>query len=351
MNINELKMRRLTNHHLITPSDKLTVVRDLCGVQAQFMSNAIHSLKIRCRDFDEAAVGEGLVKNWTVRGTVHVFAQDDLPLFINCNGGRSYRRNEWNEPSFWNQRKCWALTPERQSYLSDVILAALESQPRERDELKQICRDHGMTEAEEGSMFDPWGGGIRELCERGFINYVVQEKKAFCLSPEFTPMPEEQAELDLARRYFTAFGPATVHDAMYFFHATSKQVRAWLEQLPVTTAECDGRTYYCIESGRAYTGEIPRVLFLAGFDQLMLGYEKKESLYLAPEHMRAIFNLAGIVMPAVMLDGNIVGRWKKKGGSVTVELFARVVQDDLSAITDKAQKLWNDITRLDIKIV
>lgn len=33
----------------------------------------------------------------------------------------------------------------------------------------------------------PMGGGVREMCERGFINYVVQEKKAFCLSPAFTP--------------------------------------------------------------------------------------------------------------------------------------------------------------------
>lgn len=31
------------------------------------------------------------------------------------------------------------------------------------------------------------GGVVREMCERGFINYVVQEKKAFCLSPAFTP--------------------------------------------------------------------------------------------------------------------------------------------------------------------
>lgn len=59
----------------------------------------------------------------------------------------------------------------------------------------------------------------------------------------------------------------------------------------------------------------PRCLFLAGFDQLMLGYEKKESLYLAPENLRAIFNLAGIVMPPVMLDGRVVGKWKRRTAS------------------------------------
>ena len=38
MNIEELKIRQLTNQHLLAPSDKITVVRDLCGVQAQFFS-------------------------------------------------------------------------------------------------------------------------------------------------------------------------------------------------------------------------------------------------------------------------------------------------------------------------
>ena len=60
MNIEELKICQLTNQHLLDPSDKLTVIRDLCGAQAQFFSNAIHSLRIRCNDFDEGTVADGL---------------------------------------------------------------------------------------------------------------------------------------------------------------------------------------------------------------------------------------------------------------------------------------------------
>jgi hypothetical protein len=44
MTIEELKIRQLTNQHLLDPADKMTVVRDLCGVQAQFFPNAMHSL-------------------------------------------------------------------------------------------------------------------------------------------------------------------------------------------------------------------------------------------------------------------------------------------------------------------
>lgn len=179
MTIEEIKIRQMANQHLLKPTDKMTVLHDLCGVQAQFMVNAMHSLKIRCSDYNEDTVKDGLVKNWTVRGTVHVFAEDDLPLFIHCNNGQDYLRNDWRGYTFWNQRDKWALTPERQAYFANVILEALKCSELTREELKDVCRQNGMTEPEESSMFDQWGGGVREMCERGFINYVVQEKKCY----------------------------------------------------------------------------------------------------------------------------------------------------------------------------
>lgn len=346
MTLEEIKLRRLVNQHLVTPADKMTVIRDLCGVQAQFFPNALHSLKMRCAGYDEATAGEGLVKNWTIRGTVHVFAEVDLPLFIRAE---NYRRNVWDTPSFWNQRTDWTLTPARQAYFSEVILDAVAREPRTREELKAVCRAAGMDAPEENSMFDPWGGGIRELCERGFLNYVVQEKKAFCLAPEFTPLPEEAACLELARRYFTHFGPATVHDAQYFFHATAAQVKGWLSQLPVVSCHVDGKTCYYIENGNFDSARMLDCLFLAGFDQLMLGYEKKESLFLDQAHLRKIFNLAGIVMPAVLLRGRVVGKWKKKDRKLEIELFEPLPEADRTLIRAKAEELWADITKLEWK--
>lgn len=330
----EVKLRRLSGQHLLHKADGQAVVKDLCGVQAQFMANAIHALDIRC----EAVSPEGLVKNWTLRGTIHVFSKEDLPLFID-----RYRLDDWSVPTWWNQRSDWALTPARQKYLSEVILDALSDAPMEREALKAVCRNAGMTQAEEGSMFHPWGGGIRELCERGFIHYAVEERKVFCLTPEFTPMSREDAKLELARRYFTHFGPATVKDAAYFFGITQSAVKKLLPSLPVSPCEHGGKTYFYIDCGCLPDRGMPRCLFLAGFDQLMLGYDKKESLFLPQEHLRDIFNLAGIVYPAVLVDGTVVGRWKKSGRKLTVTLFSPASK---SMIADAAGELWNDIRQI-----
>lgn len=347
MTVEELKIRQLTNQHVLDPADKLTVIRDLCGVQAQFFPNAMHSLKIRTNDYDEQTAADGLVKNWSVRGTVHVFAESDLSLFIRCNNGEAYRKNEWGGYTFWNDgRRVWALTPERQKYFSHIIIDAVSERARTRDELKEICRAHGMDAEEEASMFEAWGGGIRELCERGFMHYVVQEKKAYIASPEFKPMPEEEAKLEIVRRYFTNMGPATIHDAMYYMGAKQAEVKNWLNILPVESFDCEGKTYYYIPNGKSYDKEIPPCLFLAGFDQLMLGYQKKESLYLPQEHLRGIFNLAGIVMPPILLNGKVVGKWKKKNTSLTLTLFESIDADEQKIICDTAERLWNDMSKI-----
>ena len=348
MTIEEIRTRRLANQFLIEPVPRREAVRGLNGMQAQFLKNALHAIRIRSSDWDAETAADGLVKNWTVRGTVHVFDEDDLPLFLHCSGGRDYRRNEWSGYSFWNRRDTWALTPERQKYLADAILDALKDGEKSREELKAVCRAAGMTEAEEDSMFDPWGGGIRELCERGFMQYTVTEEKRFRLTPDFVPVPEKEAKLEIARRYFTHYGPAAVHDAMYYFHAPAGEVRAWLEELPVTAETCGGRTYYSIPSAAGTGRDAPRCVFLAGFDPLMLGYEKKESFFLAQENIREIFNLAGIVMPAVLWEGLAVGRWKQRNARLTVELFRPVGEDARRDIRRTAESLWPDLKRLDI---
>ena len=92
-------------------------------------------------------------------------------------------------------------------------------------------------------------------------------------------------------------------------------------------------------------GELPACLFLAGFDQLMLGYEKTESLFLPKEHMRDIFNLAGIVRPAILVNGTVVGWWNLKNRKLKITLFSSVNQ---KLISDTATGLWNDLKGIEV---
>ena len=232
----------------------------------------------------------------------------------------------------------------RKAYFAELILDAVADGTDEREALKALCEAAGMTEAESRSLFDPWGGIIRALCENGKLCHKVQEKKAYRLCPPFEPMAKSDAETELLRRYFTHMGPATAKDAAYFFGTTQTKVRGILKQLPVTELSVAGRSFYRI--GEALpSGDMPACVFLAGFDQLMLGYEKSESIFLPREHMRDIFAAAGIVPPAILVNGSVAGWWQKRGRKLTLTVFE---EKNKAPIFDAASRFWTSML-IDLK--
>ena len=332
MTSDEIKLRRLAGQHLLTSVDTQTVAKDLCGVQAQFLSHALHGLSIRCDKVNT----DGLVKSWTNRGTMHLFSVDDLPLFL--HEGRTHFLRPVD-----TLKSDAHISSERKAYFADLIVDAVSQGIDEREALKAASEKAGMTESESQSLFDPWGGIVRALCETGRICHKVQEKKAYQLCPAFEPMAEEPARIELARRYFTHFGPATVKDAANFFGTTQTKVKSWLKQLPVAETTLDGKSYFYIDNPLPDDG-LPSCLFLAGFDQLMLGYEKTESLFLPREHMRDIFNLAGIVRPAILVNGTVAGWWNLKNHRLKITLFSPA---DRELISQSANRLWNDLKQIE----
>lgn len=329
MDREEIMLRQLKGQHLLQPVEGLQAAGDLCGFQAQYMSNALHALRLRSGSSDST----GLVKSWTLRGTMHIFPERELPLFLHEGRSHYLRPCDTMEADEKTGK-------ERKAYFARLVLDSVAEGIGEREMLRQRCFAAGMTEREEESLFNPWGGMLRALCEEGKLCYKVQEKKEFMLCPPFEPMEEKAARLTLARRYFCHYGPATIKDAAYFFGATQAQVKDWLSELPVSSAVCEGRTYFMMDEGPV-SGSIPDCLFLAGFDPLMLGYQKTESLYLPPEHLRGIFSLAGIVMPALLLRGRVAGHWKRTGKKLAITAFAPLSREDKERIAGSAEELWS----------
>lgn len=330
------KARMLAGQHLTVRAEMQTVCRDLNGIQAQFPSAAQHALSLRATD--EAAT-DALVKSWTLRGTMHLFAKADLPLYL----------HEGRTPFLRPVDKLQAdeiMSLARKQFFADVILKGIENGVNQREALRALCREHGMTEREEESAFNSWGGLIRALAETGKLCYQGGTEKRFLCCPPFEPMQAQAAELEMARRYFTHCGPATVKDAAYFFGTTQRKVKAWLGELPVTQVEVEGQKRFFIDDGRADPPDIPHCLLLAGFDQLMLSYEKKESLFLPGEYLRGIFNLAGIVMPAVLLDGTVAGRWKQKDGKLMVVPFRTLRTKEKKWIVESAEACFGELKKV-----
>lgn len=336
MTTDELLLRRLSGQHLLTPCGVESAVSKLCGIQAQFFSNALHALRIRCGHEPQAAELAPLLKTWTLRGTLHLICERDLPLFLHENRSRFLRPCDTMETDE-------ALSAERKQLFAALIAREIASGMSERDALREACRAAGMTEAEAASAFNAWGGLIRAMCESGTIAHQPQQKKAFHLCPNFTLLPRDEARLELLRRYFTHYGPASLRDAAYFFGAPQREIAPLLEHLPLARETCDGRVYYSL-GACADVFAMPECLFLAGFDPLLMGYEKTENPFLPQQALHGIFNRAGIVMPPILLRGRIVGRWKRTGRKALLTLFEAVAPADMPTLCQTAEALFGEGT-------
>ena len=52
--------------------------------------------------------------------------------------------------------------------------------------------------------------------------------------------------------------------------------------------------------------------------------------------LRGIFNLAGVVMPALLIDGKVAGKWKKKDKRLVVTTFKSAARQEKDIIADFA---------------
>ncbi|MHB8130951.1 MAG: DNA glycosylase AlkZ-like family protein [Mobilitalea sp.] len=343
MTIDDLRKILLYRQYLTCKADKLTVCRNLNGIQAQFMINVLYSLMNRCNEKISAEYfGDGLVKNWTIRGTVHAFAEKDLPIF--CHDENILHSHCWEDT--YDKDFLW-ISGARKEYFAKLIISFVEQGITERDKLKEHCFSAGMTETENSFIFDSWGGLLRKLCERGFLCYQVQEKKEFKLCPQFSPMSTEEAELEKVRRYFLNIAPSTLKDASYYFGWTQTKVKAIMNKLPLKHFNIEGKDYFYLGTINNDYPDIPHCILLAGFDQLMLGYQKTESIFLPKDHLRGIFNLAGIVMPPILLDGRVVGRWRKKSNKITFTMFEKVGDHEKGYILEGMETLFDNIKKVE----
>ncbi|HEM5250355.1 TPA: winged helix DNA-binding domain-containing protein [Streptococcus suis] len=302
---------------------KLQSVQQICqnlnGLQAQFQPYVHVGFRNRmtAEDFHEGSWQEELTRQWSIRRTVHAYLMSEIPLYIHEGrlASTDYLKTEGRD----------GFSPQTKQKYHQLILEALEQGPMTREDLKVLCRGEKMTQEEEKLVFNAWGGLFRYMVERGEV-YQEYGAKRFHRLTDFQPLSREKAELEIARRYFTGFGPVSLVDARYYFKENKSTVLKWMEQLDLKTVEVAGEERFYL--GELEEAELPDCLFVAGFDQLLLGYEKKANPFFNPKYIRNIYTLTGIVKPVVFYKGRFVATWKRDKGTILLDVFEDITQQE-----------------------
>ncbi|HET9141469.1 winged helix DNA-binding domain-containing protein [Actinophytocola sp.] len=152
----------------------------------------------------------------------------------------------------------------------------------------------------------------------------------------FPELSTEDAQVELARHWLGAFGPATVADLRWWTGWTLTQTRRALSRLDLAEVDLDGAPGVALSTDLEPEPEPdPWVALLPALDPTPMGWTERD-FYLGP-HGPQLFDRTGNVSPTVWADGRIVGGWaQRKDGEVVVRLLEDVGSDTRAAITQAA---------------
>ena len=127
-----------------------------------------------------------------------------------------------------------------------------------------------------------------------------------------------EALRELALRYFRSRGPATVQDFQWWSGLPAADARAGLEHArkELQEARFDERPHF-MAPGAEPGGAPAGVHLLPGFDEYLIAYKDRRAA-LDPEHARLVNSGGGMLYPALVSRGRVVGTWKRTLGKGTV---------------------------------
>ncbi|NLI54555.1 MAG: winged helix DNA-binding domain-containing protein [Clostridiales bacterium] len=331
MDAEQFKLLRLSNQYLLSLAPPRDVVRGLIGLQAQYGAAALHALRIRASEEPELS---RFVKTWSFRGTLHLSDVADLPLVLYRGSETDFGQMALTHESL-DQTRC-----ER---FRQILLDTLATGNRTRDELKAECLRTGMTEAEAQIILHPWGGLFRAMAERGEIAYAADGNRVFTRLSPMEPMGEEQALSELMGRYLRHYAPVSLRDAQTFFGLPQRRLKGLLERTAADSFSDRGQAYFTSGQQLPSDAALPPVLFLAGFDQLLLGYRKTENPFLPQEAIKSVYNNTGIVFPTVLSNGVVSAIWKRTGNKLELRALRRTGIREKQKIARKAVDIFGKV--------
>jgi hypothetical protein len=358
-NVHAWRIQRqlLGGEHAASPGE---VARRLVGVQAQVTSSAALSIAIRSKamaangaatPLDATAVAlreRRLVRAWAMRGTLHLFAADDVPTVAAALG----KKENWRRPAWLR----WFGVNEREmESLIDTIGEVLDDgRPRTRAELAdEIGTRLGPNAGR--LLLGSWGSALKVASDRHYLVQSAEDEagvrfvRASRWVQPWRVEDEDAALAALFDRYLAAYGPATLHEIRRWWGvATLAEVRPAIATLRdrLTEVDIDGTRAYVraedvdlIAATRPAPGDVHLV---GGFDPFIVGAGLRGQL-LPAAHGKRVSRTAGWISPVVLVGGRAAAVWdSKRAGdrlTITVDAFGPIGATTRRAIHAAAERI------------
>jgi hypothetical protein len=315
--------------------DRPTAGRSVAGVvewfgamQGQDFASVTWSLGLRTgstRDEVAAAFESGqILRTWPMRGTLHVVPGRDARWMIQHLGARALRGAE-------ARRQFLGLAEEDADRAADILRAALAGgRAMTRAECVAVLESAGIPSAGQRAYHLLWYASQKGVTcvgpQRG-------KEQTFVLLDEFAPagpdLDRRSALALIAERFVRSHAPVSAHDLARWADITVADARSGLAAAAgVVQRTIDGRELFVTEAElHAATSEhdptetLPARV-LPGFDEFVLGYRDRTAQLDADHERLVVPGGNGVFANTLVLDGRVVGTWKRRELARTVDIIA-----------------------------
>lgn len=332
--------RALLARQLLLERSKLPLTRAIervGGLQTQYAPSAYVGLWSRLHDFHRDDLTRALERRRVIQGTlmrttIHmVSAGDYWPL---VEAIRKARR-EW-----WVRVARHQIEGLDMNKVAAVLRKALADGPKRQKELLDILRSVGFPRMA-WSGAGMWLDMIRVPPSGTWEN---RRADLYGLAEDWvkpTKTSRTKGLELLVRRYFGAFGPASVNDLADWAGLPVNAVRPVVDTLPMRRFR---------DEGGGELLDLPRqpipdpdtpapVRFLSTWDATLLVHARRTQI-LPEEHRPRVFNTrTPHSVPTFMVDGAVAGTWREEKGRVKVKPFGRLPTKQRREVEDEAERL------------
>ena len=152
------------------------------------------------------------------------------------------------------------------------------------------------------------------------FTYALLEERV----PAVKALGREEALAELTRRYFATRGPATLHDFTWWSGLTMTEAKEGIESVKsqFVSEEIDDRTYWFDSSISPVKEKSPTAHLLPNYDEYFIGFKDRSAIGAAVRQAGIIGDDSAFLAHVIVLDGQLVGGWKRtlKKNAVQVEM-------------------------------
>lgn len=334
---------RLHNQYLAQTdiTEPAEVVRRLGAVQSQDYAGGKWGLGLRMNGATDAAINtafnEGkILRTHLLRPTWHFVAPEDIRWMLMLSAPRvhtvngfMYRQQGLDQPIIKKSYKVLEKVLQGGKHLT-------------RSELGSAFERAGIKNAEGVRlgyfiMSAELDGIICSGPRRGkqFTYALLQER-----APRVKALTRDEALAELTRRYFATRGPATLHDFTWWSGLTMAEAKEGIESVKsqFVSEAIDGKTYWFDSSTSPVQEKSPTAHLLPNYDEYFIGLKDRSAFGVLIGKFELDANNPAFIAHIVIVDGQIVGGWRRT-------LKKDVVRIEFTLIVDLTKAQMNAIER------